>query len=50
LPMPSVSAVLQKLRDKGFQAFPTHFNSRGVRTDAPALTMQELLRKTVPIA
>jgi tRNA (guanine26-N2/guanine27-N2)-dimethyltransferase len=50
LPVPSVSAVLQKLRDKSFQAFPTHFNSRGVRTDAPALTMQELLRKTVPIA
>jgi len=50
LSVPSVSAVLQNLRDKGFQAFPTHFNSRGVRTDAPALTMQELLRKTVPIA
>jgi tRNA (guanine26-N2/guanine27-N2)-dimethyltransferase len=50
LPMPSVSAVLQKLRDKGFQAFPTHFNSRGVRTDAPALTVQELLRKAVSIA
>jgi tRNA (guanine26-N2/guanine27-N2)-dimethyltransferase len=50
LPMPSVSAVLQKLRDKGFQAFPTHFNSRGVRTDAPASTVQELLRRGVSIA
>lgn len=45
LPVPSVSAMLQSLRDRGFQAVPTHFNSRGVRTDAPALTMQELLQK-----
>jgi tRNA (guanine26-N2/guanine27-N2)-dimethyltransferase len=47
LPAPSVSAMLQLLRDKGFQAFPTHFNSRGIRTDAPALAVQELLRKAV---
>jgi tRNA (guanine26-N2/guanine27-N2)-dimethyltransferase len=45
LPVPAMSRMLQKLRDKGFQAFPTHFNSRGVRTDAPARTVQELLRK-----
>jgi tRNA (guanine26-N2/guanine27-N2)-dimethyltransferase len=45
LPVPSVNTVLQSLRNKGFQAYPTHFNSRGVRTDASALTMQELLRK-----
>ncbi len=50
LPVPSVSAVLRKLRDRGFQAFPTHFNSRGVRTDAPALTVQELLREAVSVA
>jgi tRNA G26 N,N-dimethylase Trm1 len=48
--VPSVSAMLQGLRDKGFQASPTHFNSRGVRTGAPALTVQELLQKTVSIA
>ena len=45
LPVPSVDALLQVLRDNGFQAVPTHFNSRGIRTDAPALTIQELLRK-----
>jgi tRNA (guanine26-N2/guanine27-N2)-dimethyltransferase len=50
LPVPSVSAMLQSLRDKGFQAFPTHFNSRGVKTDALALTVQELLRKAVSVA
>jgi tRNA (guanine26-N2/guanine27-N2)-dimethyltransferase len=47
LPVPSVDALLKILRDNGFQAFPTHFNSRGIRTDAPALTMQELLRKVL---
>jgi len=47
LPVPSLSAVLQSLHDKGFQAFPTHFNPRGFRTDAPALVVQELLRETV---
>jgi tRNA (guanine26-N2/guanine27-N2)-dimethyltransferase len=50
LPVPSVSAMLLKLRDKGFQAVPTHFNSRGIKTDAPALTMQELLQKAAASA
>ena len=45
LPVPAVSVMLHSLRDKGFQAVPTHFNSRGIRTDAPALNMQELLKK-----
>jgi tRNA (guanine26-N2/guanine27-N2)-dimethyltransferase len=47
LPVPSVSAMLQTLHDNGFQAFPTNFSSRGIRTDAPALTMQNLLKKLV---
>jgi tRNA (guanine26-N2/guanine27-N2)-dimethyltransferase len=50
LPVPSMSVLLKQLRDKGFQAFPTHFNSRGVRTDAPALMMQELLRNAVSVS
>jgi tRNA (guanine26-N2/guanine27-N2)-dimethyltransferase len=50
LPVPSVAAMLRILRDNSFQAVPTHFNSRGFRTDAPALTVQELLRKSVSIA
>jgi tRNA (guanine26-N2/guanine27-N2)-dimethyltransferase len=45
LPAPSVVAMLQILRDSGFQAFPTHFSSRGIRTEAPALIVQKLLRK-----
>ncbi len=50
LPMPSVDALLQILRNSGFQAFPTHFNSRGIRTEAPALTVQKLLQKLVVAA
>jgi tRNA (guanine26-N2/guanine27-N2)-dimethyltransferase len=50
LPVPSVDAMLQILRDSGFQAFPTHFNSRGIRTDAPALIVQNLLQKLVAAA
>jgi len=47
LPVPSVNALLQVLRDNGFQAFPTHFNSRGIRTNAPTLTMQKFLHEIV---
>jgi tRNA (guanine26-N2/guanine27-N2)-dimethyltransferase len=43
--VPSVSSMLKKLRENGFQAVLTHFNSRAIKTDAPALTMQQLLRK-----
>jgi tRNA (guanine26-N2/guanine27-N2)-dimethyltransferase len=50
LQVPSVSAMLQSLRAKGFQAIPTHFNTRGVRTNAPAMTMQELLKKATATA
>jgi tRNA (guanine26-N2/guanine27-N2)-dimethyltransferase len=50
LPVPSVNTMLQILRDSGFQAFLTHFNSRGIRTDAPALTVQDLLQKLVATA
>jgi tRNA (guanine26-N2/guanine27-N2)-dimethyltransferase len=43
--VPSVSVMLRNLRDNEFQAVQTHFNSRGIRTNAPALIMQELLKK-----
>ena len=47
LPGLSVDVMLQTLRDNGFQAFPTHFSSRGIKTDAPALTMQRFLHKAL---
>jgi tRNA (guanine26-N2/guanine27-N2)-dimethyltransferase len=45
LPAPSVTRFIQALGRKGFKAIPTHFNTRGVRTDAPALVMQETLKE-----
>ena len=50
LSVPSVNTMLQTLRDSGFQAFLTHFSSQGIRTDAPALTVQNLLQKLVAAA
>jgi tRNA (guanine26-N2/guanine27-N2)-dimethyltransferase len=47
LPVPSMAAMLRILHDEGFQAFPTHFNSRGIKTDAPALVIQNIQRKIV---
>jgi tRNA (guanine26-N2/guanine27-N2)-dimethyltransferase len=46
-PVPSVNTMLKILRDNGFGAVPTHFNSRGVRTNAPALAVQNLLKAVV---
>jgi tRNA (guanine26-N2/guanine27-N2)-dimethyltransferase len=46
LPAPSTGAFFQALRAAGFKAVATHFNSRGIRTDAPASAMQETLKKT----
>jgi tRNA (guanine26-N2/guanine27-N2)-dimethyltransferase len=44
LPVPSVSSIIQKLQDRGFSAVPTHFNPRGIRTNAPALIILNLLK------
>jgi tRNA (guanine26-N2/guanine27-N2)-dimethyltransferase len=48
-PAPSVQVFLSALHDSGFQAVPTHFNTRGIKTDATALTMHKLLREIVTI-
>jgi len=47
LPAPSIKKVVEILKKEGFQAFLTHFNSKGIRTDASAMNMKELLRKAV---
>lgn len=44
LPAPSVASVLKKLKDNGFQTVPTHFNSRGLKANAQAQTMHELVK------
>jgi len=44
LPAPSVAGILFALKEKGYSAVPTHFNSRGIRTNVPAYAMQQLLK------
>ena len=45
LPIPALKKVLDKIKKEGFQAVPTHFNSRGFRTDAPASVVREIVTK-----
>jgi len=45
LPIPPMSRIVAELREKGFQALPTHFSSKAVRTDAPASVMREIVTK-----
>ena len=47
LPAPSTAKFFLALRDGGFNAVGTHFNSRGIRTDAPASAMKEILKNLV---
>jgi len=47
LPAPSVQAFLTSLKGSGFQAVPTHFNTRGIKSDATALIMQKILKSIV---
>jgi tRNA (guanine26-N2/guanine27-N2)-dimethyltransferase len=45
LPIPPLVEVINELRRAGFQATPTHFNSRGVRTNAPAKMVREIITR-----
>ncbi|MFZ0965186.1 MAG: tRNA (guanine(10)-N(2))-dimethyltransferase [Candidatus Bathyarchaeia archaeon] len=47
LPVPPTKKVVEALGKGGFQVSLTHFNSRGIRTNASAMNMKELLRKAV---
>lgn len=47
LRIPPLIKTMDELRAAGFQAIPTHFNSRGIRTDAPAKTVTEIITKLV---
>jgi tRNA (guanine26-N2/guanine27-N2)-dimethyltransferase len=46
LPSPSLQTFISALHNSGFQAVQTHFNSRGVRTNAPAIALLKLLKET----
>ena len=43
LPIPALKKVIDEIKKEGFQAVPTHFNSRGFRTDAPASTVRKIV-------
>lgn len=43
LPTPPLINVIDQLKREGFQATPTHFNSKGIRTDAPAKIVKEII-------
>jgi tRNA (guanine26-N2/guanine27-N2)-dimethyltransferase len=45
LPVPRVKVVIEALRKEGFQAWSTHFTSRGVRSDVSAGRLTEMLRE-----
>ena len=47
LPIPTLKKVIDGIRKAGFQAVPTHFNSRGFRTDAAASGVTEVVTKLV---
>jgi tRNA (guanine26-N2/guanine27-N2)-dimethyltransferase len=45
LPVPPVKSVVEALGKEGFQAFLTHFSSRGIRSDVPAGRLMDILRQ-----
>jgi tRNA (guanine26-N2/guanine27-N2)-dimethyltransferase len=45
LPVPSIKKVVEGLREEGFQAFPTRFNPKGIRSNAPAARIKEVVLK-----
>ena len=47
LRIPPLKSVITKIREKGFKAAPTHFNSRGIRTDAPSRVVKEAVEESL---
>ncbi len=45
LPVPPLKSVVKELIISGFQATPTHFNSKGVKTDASAKEITEIVSR-----
>jgi len=43
LPIPSMSRIVAELRKSGFEAVPTHFNTKAVKTDASARVMKKIV-------
>lgn len=43
MPVPPLKAVLEELHKRGFKAVLTHFNPKGLKSDAPATELKEAL-------
>jgi len=41
LPVPPVKRIIKILQKEDFQAFPTHFNPKGIKTNAPTTKIKE---------
>jgi tRNA (guanine26-N2/guanine27-N2)-dimethyltransferase len=50
LPVPSLSKVIAELEKAGFQAIPTHFSSKGIRTEAPASAVYQAIKNLTKFA
>ncbi|MEM3577464.1 MAG: tRNA (guanine(10)-N(2))-dimethyltransferase [Candidatus Bathyarchaeia archaeon] len=50
LQVPPLKTVLDGLRGEGFQALLTHFHPRGIKSDAPAARLKEVLRETLRLS
>lgn len=48
LPIPALQKVINNIRKAGFQAVPTHFNSRGIKTDASADIVKKVIAELAP--
>jgi len=45
LPVPPVQKVARALAEEGFLALPTHFNTKGIKTDAPAVKVKDATKR-----
>jgi len=44
IPSPRKVNVIKKLVDKGYQAFPTHFDPQGIKSNSPISVMEQVLK------
>jgi tRNA (guanine26-N2/guanine27-N2)-dimethyltransferase len=49
LPVPSVEKVVDGLKKRGFQAVPTHFNVKGIKSNAPLHVIERAIKEALAI-
>ncbi len=47
LAVPSINVIIKNLQSSGRSAIPTHFNSLGLKTVAPALEVQKIIKLSI---